>query len=309
MFRTYDRIREVTTDTGIGSVSLAAYGPNYLRFSDVFLVNTKFPYVIAGDNSFECGIGHLDNFGSLNRDTILSSSDFINNSGNITFNRINFTTGNKDVFVSSSSVLSPTISTSPTNGYAATQFLIYYLNEDSNNWEWQLMPLSGIGTFLKPLPDFYDNTVLYTNNSGEINQDVFFTYDPGALKLSVGGDIEAGNLIKAKYKMFSIPHPSKENMILNHCSLEGPEAGIYFRKTIETSDGIIKIELPDYFTSLSKNISVFISPNKPSKIHWEQNDNLIIIKNSNLFKKKIIYNILIIAQRKDVVFEIEEKHA
>ena len=82
MFRTYDRIREVTTDTGIGSVSLAAYGPNYLRFSDVFLVNTKFPYVIAGDNSFECGIGHLDNFGSLNRDTILSSSDFINNSGN-----------------------------------------------------------------------------------------------------------------------------------------------------------------------------------------------------------------------------------
>lgn len=306
MFKTYDRIREVTTDTGIGSVSLSAYASNYLRFSDVFLVGTKFPYVIAASDSFECGIGHLDSFGSLNRDTILSSSDFVNNLGTITFNRINFGTGNKDVFVSSTSSLSSVISTAPTNDYATTQFLIYYLNSDSNNWEWQLMPLSGIGTFLKPLPDFYDNTVLFTNNSGEINQDTFFTYDPIALKLTVGGDIEAGNLIKAKYKMFSISHPTKPGMKLNHCSLEGPEAGIYFRKTIETSDKIIKIELPDYFMSLGKNFSVFITPNKPSKINWEQNNNLLIIKNSNFFKKNIIYNVLIIAQRKDVVFAVEE---
>ena len=88
-----DRVRETTTTTGTGSVTLGGAYTSFQTFSaGIGNGNTTY-YTIANSTSgeWEVGIGTYTSSGTtLSRDTVLASS----NSGSL----VSFTAGTKDVF-------------------------------------------------------------------------------------------------------------------------------------------------------------------------------------------------------------------
>lgn len=88
-----DRVKETTATTGTGTVTLAGAAAGYQSFSAIGNGNTTY-YCIAGQTGteWEVGIGTYTSAGTtLSRTTVLASS----NSGSA----VNFSAGNKDVFV------------------------------------------------------------------------------------------------------------------------------------------------------------------------------------------------------------------
>ncbi len=85
-----DRVKDTTTSTGTGTITLAGVPPQgYQSFTVIGNGNTTY-YTIAGGAQWEVGIGTY-NAGTLSRDTVFESS----NSNSL----VNFSSGNKDVFV------------------------------------------------------------------------------------------------------------------------------------------------------------------------------------------------------------------
>tara|TARA_R110000868_G_scaffold286376_1_gene546844 strand:- start:47 stop:505 length:459 start_codon:yes stop_codon:yes gene_type:complete len=88
-----DRVKETTTTTGSGTVTLLGASTGYQSFSAVGNANSTY-YTIAGQtgSEWEVGIGTYTSSGTtLSRDTVLASS----NSGSL----VTFSAGTKDVFV------------------------------------------------------------------------------------------------------------------------------------------------------------------------------------------------------------------
>lgn len=87
-----DRVKETTTTTGTGTVTLLGAVTAYQSFSAIGNGNTTY-YTIAGQtgSEWEVGIGTYTSSGTtLSRDTVLASS----NSGSA----VNFSAGTKDVW-------------------------------------------------------------------------------------------------------------------------------------------------------------------------------------------------------------------
>ena len=86
-----DRVKETTTTTGTGTITLAGAVTGFQAFSVIGDGNSTY-YTITDGTDFEVGIGTYTLSGTtLSRDTILESS----NSGSA----VNFGAGSKDVFV------------------------------------------------------------------------------------------------------------------------------------------------------------------------------------------------------------------
>ena len=86
-----DRVRERSTTTGTGTLTLAGAPAGYQTFSAAFGNAASVYYTIAVSSDWEVGIG-TTGAGTLSRDTVLSSS----NGGSL----VNFSAGTKDVFCS-----------------------------------------------------------------------------------------------------------------------------------------------------------------------------------------------------------------
>jgi len=89
-----DRVKETTTTTGQGTVTLLGAATGFRSFSAIGNGNNTY-YTIAGQtgNEWEVGIGTYTASGTtLSRDTVFSSS-----AGGTT--KTNFSAGTKDVFV------------------------------------------------------------------------------------------------------------------------------------------------------------------------------------------------------------------
>ena len=88
-----DRVKDTTTTTGTGAVTLSGSPPaGFQSFGAAIGNGNTTYYTISGSTEWEVGIGTYNSSGpSLNRDTVLSSS----NNGNL----VNFSAGTKDVFV------------------------------------------------------------------------------------------------------------------------------------------------------------------------------------------------------------------
>ena len=89
-----DRVRETTTTTGTGSVTLGGAYTSFQTFSAAIgnANNTYYTIASATSGEWEVGIGTYSSSGNLlSRDTVLSSS----NGGSL----VSFTSGTKDVFV------------------------------------------------------------------------------------------------------------------------------------------------------------------------------------------------------------------
>ena len=86
-----DRVKETTTTTGTGTVTLGGAVTGFQSFSAVGNANTTY-YTITDNVNWEVGIGTYTASGTtLSRDTVLESS----NAGSL----VNFGAGSKDVFV------------------------------------------------------------------------------------------------------------------------------------------------------------------------------------------------------------------
>jgi hypothetical protein len=85
-----DRVKETSTTTGTGTITLGGASAGYQGFSTIGNANTTFYSIVMG-TEWENGVGTYTSSGSaLSRDTVLSSS----NSGSL----VNFSAGTKDVF-------------------------------------------------------------------------------------------------------------------------------------------------------------------------------------------------------------------
>jgi hypothetical protein len=86
-----DRVKETTTTTGTGTITLAGAVSGFQAFSVIGDGNSTY-YTIAGGSEWEVGVGTYTSSGTtLSRDVILESS----NAGSA----VNFSAGVKDVFV------------------------------------------------------------------------------------------------------------------------------------------------------------------------------------------------------------------
>lgn len=93
MKRFLDRVKETTTTTGTGNITLAGAVAQFEAFSANFAVGAPFYYAIIGQTGteWEVGYGTLSGATTLVRTTVLQSS----NSDAL----VSFSAGTKDVFV------------------------------------------------------------------------------------------------------------------------------------------------------------------------------------------------------------------
>ena len=92
-----DRVRETSTTTGTGTITLAGAVSGFQSFSNIGNANTTY-YTIAGGTEWEVGLGtYTSATTTLSRDTVLESS----NGGSL----VNFSSGTKDVFVTANAEL------------------------------------------------------------------------------------------------------------------------------------------------------------------------------------------------------------
>lgn len=88
-----DRVKETTTTTGTGSVTLLGAVAQFETFTANFITGEAFYYSIVGQSSleWECGFGSLSGASTLARTEVLQSS----NADAL----VSFAAGTKDVFV------------------------------------------------------------------------------------------------------------------------------------------------------------------------------------------------------------------
>lgn len=87
-----DRVKDTTTTTGTGSITLSGSPPTGFQAFSVIGDGNETTYCITGGSEWEVGIGTYTASGTvLSRDEVYDSS----NSGSL----VNFSAGTKDVFV------------------------------------------------------------------------------------------------------------------------------------------------------------------------------------------------------------------
>lgn len=87
-----DRVKETTTTTGTGDITLAGAASQYISFNTAFGVGPAFDYAIVGQSGteWEVGEGLLSGSTTLVRTTVRASSN--SNAA------VSFSAGTKDVF-------------------------------------------------------------------------------------------------------------------------------------------------------------------------------------------------------------------
>jgi hypothetical protein len=86
-----DRVKDTTTTTGTGNITLSGTAPTgFQSFNAAFGTSIYFYYCIEGGSEWEVGLGHLSASTTLVRDVIYNSTN--------SNNAVNFSSGTKNVF-------------------------------------------------------------------------------------------------------------------------------------------------------------------------------------------------------------------
>jgi hypothetical protein len=86
-----DRVKDTTTSTGSGNLTLTNSAPTgFQTFNAAFGTNVPFYYCVTGGSEWEIGEGYLSASTTLVRSTVMASSN--SNAA------VNFSAGTKDVF-------------------------------------------------------------------------------------------------------------------------------------------------------------------------------------------------------------------
>jgi len=142
---------------------------------------------------------------------------------------------------------------------------------------------------------------LKVNNSSHITNGAKVVNGPLVVMgiCNVVGMFSALGGVAAPFKLFDIPHPTKEKHRLRHGCLEGPENGVYTRGRLINSN---IINLPDYWTGLVDETSITVHLTSYI-LHQElyvqkiENNKINILNNSG---GKIDCSYIVYATRKDI---------
>jgi hypothetical protein len=187
-------------------------------------------------------------------------------------NHTNTTDANRAAWVSANFIDTNEISAYATIGYVNGTFATPQAAVDivlgNNNWVIASFDGKGAG-----------DAAVANNNSGYI-QPNFATYSwvtnnfvgksGDTLTVAYGNFTESltaraitcATMRATEDKFFEIEHPLKPDHLLRHASLEGPEAGVYYRGKGEVIDAPVTITLPYYFTAIvdETNATVHLTP-------------------------------------------------
>ena len=272
-----DRVRQKAYASGTGNVQLVTSVPSYLTFLQASLGANSFPYAIINSAQFEVGIGTYDGT-YLYRNLVLSTS-------NADQNLVSFDGTISDVIITNASELSVLTSVQPTTN---TLKFIKWVNS-------QFVLVDPVDN---PQAGMQSSIIYYNYTNGSFNADPNFQYYPGVLP-----EIFINGVLQAKAKSFIIPHPTKNDKYLMHGCLEGAEYGIYLRGSLQFKHKY-SIVLPEYFTSLSNEYTVHITPMNNEKIKIIKKQTCIELHSSRFTITSCDY--LIIASRNDVPFVLEK---
>ena len=144
-----DRVKETTSTSGTGSITLLGAVQGFQGFSSIGEGNTTY-YSIVGTTEWEVGIGTYSS-GTLSRDTVLASS--LNNT------KVAFSSGVKDVFCTYAASKAVSTDTLPVTGATSTASPNATVNvaslsaaASSTNADLALVP-KGEGALLSKIPD------------------------------------------------------------------------------------------------------------------------------------------------------------
>lgn len=217
-----DRVKETTTSTGTGAITLGGAEPNFRTFSSVLSDADTTYYAIIDDNNlaFEVGLGTYASSGNtITRTTVLASSN--------SNNAVNFSAGTKDVFLTypadksvnrdasgNVSVSGGVTATSFTGPITATQVDLtgqgdLRLQDSSGGQYVALQAPATVGssfTFTLPSADGSANQVLKTDGSGSLG---FTTLSSGLTHLSTvtasgAGTVDIETTFDSTYDAYKI---------------------------------------------------------------------------------------------------------
>jgi hypothetical protein len=83
------------------------------------------------------------------------------------------------------------------------------------------------------------------------------------LRMRENGDVYVErDLVVFGNKKFAQPHPADPEKAISYVALEGPEAGIYTRRTARLAKGEAVVELPEHFSLVTgeEGLTVAVSP-------------------------------------------------
>lgn len=285
-----DRVRQKLVPSGTGSVDLDIPVDSYVTFSNASLSSNSFPYVIISDNLFEVGIGTFmspsssgTTYGRLYRNTVLSNSS-------LDTSLISFTGVTGDVLITNAAELSVLVNVTPTSN---TRRIIKWVDG-----EYQLIESVENATTLGA--SIGSSILFYNHTTTNYNADSSLKFYPGDLP-----ELYVNGVILATAKSFKISHPNENKKFLYHGCLEGPEHGIYLRGDILTKFRK-RIDYPDYFNSLKECETIHITSSTVVPYNIQKYETGFEIKLLLPVFKEIKFTYLVIAQRKDVKFILEE---
>lgn len=99
--RVHDRVKETTTSTGIGNITLLGAVTQFQPFYNHLSIGEPFYYAIVGQTGteWEVGRGIMLSATSFARVACFESSNTSGLQPNIVYSPVNFSAGTKDVFV------------------------------------------------------------------------------------------------------------------------------------------------------------------------------------------------------------------
>jgi len=109
----FDRIKETTTTTGTGDITLAGAASSFQTFATRYAVGDLIPYCIVLGTEWETGVGTLSDTTTFVRTTVHYSS----NSDAL----VNFSAGSKEIFTTIAALLA---SKYPTRGNCDMPFAL-----------------------------------------------------------------------------------------------------------------------------------------------------------------------------------------
>lgn len=275
--RVADRVKQTTTSTGTGGISLNGSVDGFQYFSQALSDGDTTFYVIEENDQFEIGLGTYGT-NTLNRDVVFSSSN-----------------SDSKLSLGGSGVVSLT--------YPADRSV--FKNSDQH-----IVASSGVlfsdSSVLKPASGslYWQNTnigLAYSPGSGLTLVDHEFNVFGGSGHFV---NLEVAGAFTAETKSFLIDHPTKQGMKLQYGSLEGPENGVYVRGI---ASGNV-INLPDYWLGLvdRDTVTVNLTPQshpQPNLFVKTHDDAQVVIESD----RPIMTHYTIFAERKDVP-KLEVEH-
>jgi hypothetical protein len=238
-----------------------------------------------------------------------------------TLNSSNIETGNKILYLSTSS---PSAITAVSSGIAIGPIAGVYaslLFDGVSSWQSaaSIVPTTNtynLGSYNNPWNNAYSLNAVHTGTTNAtstitgalqvaggvgIGRDVIIGGNVGIKTNNPAYTLEVAGSFAAQTKSFVIDHPTKPGMRLRYGSLEGPENGVYIRGRLT---GNTVIELPDYWTKLvdPNSITVDLTPvGKHQKLYVERiENNTVVVGNGNLFGKDVDCFYIVWAERCDV---------